>query len=42
MMKSEKLILTSLWDGRLRKIREIVRHRLSVGDNFCHVSQGDL
>lgn len=34
MRESEKLILTSLWAGRLRKIREIERGRERWSDNF--------
>lgn len=34
MRESEKLILTSLWAGRLRKIREIERGQERWSDNF--------
>jgi len=34
MRESEKLILTSLWAGRLRKIREIKRRQERWRDNF--------
>lgn len=34
MRESEKLILTSLWAGRLRKIREIKRGQERWRDNF--------
>lgn len=37
MRESEKLILTSLWAGRLRKIRKRVREEERWGDNFYHM-----
>lgn len=39
MRESKKLILTSLWDGRLRKIRQIKRGR---DDNFSCMLQKDI